>query len=42
VPETVLADPTLSTRLDGFAAAYSVMARLLLAPADAELPAAVE
>jgi TorA maturation chaperone TorD len=37
VPETVLADPTLSTRLDGFAAAYSVMARLLLAPADAEL-----
>lgn len=35
------ATTALATRLDGFAAAYGVMSRLLLAPADRELLAAL-
>ncbi len=37
MPATVLCGHALVARLDGFAAAYNSMARLLLAPADQEL-----
>lgn len=37
MPDAVLANLTLASRLDGFAAAYSVMERLLRAPADTGL-----
>jgi len=37
MPSATLADRALEARLDGFAAAYSAMARFLLAPADDEL-----